>query len=129
MSHFVLEYTDNISAEARIPELLRRVNQVMLTQAGVFPPGGIRSRAVELHDYCVAEGDHNDAFVHATLKIGFGRSEAVKKKLCDELFDAIKEHFADIFARRPLALSMEFAEFSEAGTYKHNNIHSRYRKS
>ena len=129
MSHFVLEYTDNISNDAGIPELLRTVNHVMLAQDSVFPPGGIRSRAVELHDYCVAEGDHDDAFVHATLKIGFGRSEAVKKKLCDELFEAIKEHFADLFARRPLALSMEFSEFSEAGTYKHNNIHSRYRKS
>ena len=128
MSHFVLEYTDNITSEARIPELLRTVNHVMLAQKGVFPPGGIRSRAVELHDYCVAAGDHNDAFVHASLKIGFGRSEAVKKKLCDELFAAIKEHFADLYARRPLALSMEFSEFSEAGTYKHNNIHSRYKK-
>jgi 5-carboxymethyl-2-hydroxymuconate isomerase len=128
MSHFVLEYTDNITHEANIPELLRKVNHVMLAQTGVFPPGGIRSRAIELHDYCVAEGDHNDAFVHATLKIGFGRSEAVKKKLCDELFEAMKEHFAILYARRAFALSMEFAEFSEAGTYKHNNIHSRYRK-
>ena len=129
MSHFVLEYTDNIKAEARIPELLRKINSAMLAQVGVFPPGGIRSRAIELKDYCVAEGNADDAFVHATLKIGFGRSEAVKKKLCDELFAAMKEHFADLYAKRYLALSMEFSEFSEAGTYKHNNIHSRYKKT
>jgi len=128
MSHFVLEYTDNIKSEARIPELLHKINEIMLAQEGVFPPGGIRSRAIELKDYCVADGNSDDAFVHATLKIGFGRSEAVKKKLCDELFAAMKEHFADLFAKRYLALSMEFSEFSEAGTYKHNNIHARYKK-
>jgi 5-carboxymethyl-2-hydroxymuconate isomerase len=128
MSHLVLEYTDNIKAAARIPELLRKLNRVMLAQDGVFPPGGIRSRAIELKDYCVADGTADDAFVHATLKIGFGRSEAVKKKLCEELFAAIRDHFAELFAKRYLALSLEFSEFSEAGTYKHNNIHSRYKK-
>lgn len=39
----------------------------------------------------------------------------------------IKEHFAQLYATRPLALSMELYEFDEAGTYKHNNIHARYR--
>jgi 5-carboxymethyl-2-hydroxymuconate isomerase len=37
------------------------------------------------------------------------------------------EHFADIYARRGLALSLEIAEFSEAGTWKQNNIHARYK--
>ena len=32
------------------------------------------------------------------------------------------------FCEAPLALSMELYEFDEAGTYKHNNIHARYRK-
>jgi len=41
----------------------------------------------------------------------------------------LKEHFAALFARRGLALSMEIVEFSEAGTWKHNNIHARFKKS
>ncbi len=41
----------------------------------------------------------------------------------------ITEHFAAIFAERGLALSMEFSEFSEAGTWKKNNIHPRYKKT
>jgi len=43
------------------------------------------------------------------------------------LFARIKEHFARLYATRPLAPSMELYEFDEAGTYKHNNIHARYR--
>ena len=52
-----------------------------------------------------------------------------KQKVGDELFAMLKEHFAALFARRGLALSMEIVEFSEAGTWKHNNIHARFKKS
>ena len=128
MPHFILEYTSNIKSEARIPELLRKVNAVLMAQGGVFPTGGIRSRAIELHDYAIADSAADYAFVHATLKIGAGRSEAEKKKACDELFAMLREHFAPIFATRYLALSMEFGEFSESGTYKQNNLHARFRK-
>ncbi|MDR1967764.1 MAG: 5-carboxymethyl-2-hydroxymuconate Delta-isomerase, partial [Burkholderiaceae bacterium] len=50
-----------------------------------------------------------------------------KQRAGDALFAMIKQHFAGLFARRGLALSMEIAEFPEAGTWKHNNIHARYR--
>jgi len=127
MPHFILEYTDNIKGEADIPGLLRKVNETLIRFSHIFPIGGIRSRAIELHDYVVADGSQDDAFVHATLKIGAGRSEADKKAVGDALFGVIKEHFASLYERRGLALSMEIYEFSEAGTYKHNNIHARYK--
>ncbi|KON71225.1 5-carboxymethyl-2-hydroxymuconate isomerase [Peribacillus butanolivorans] len=129
MPHVIVEYTDNIKKEADIPNLLKKVNSVLISRSDIFPTGGIRSRAIELQDYRVADGAENDAFVHTVLKIGSGRSDVDKKKICDELFEAIKGHFANLFARRYLALSMELIEFSEAGTYKHNNIHKRFRNS
>jgi 5-carboxymethyl-2-hydroxymuconate isomerase len=129
MPHFTLEYTSNLKAEGRISELLATVNRVLVAQGGVYPLGGIRSRAIELTDYCVADGEADYAFAHATLKIATGRSDAVKKKTCDELFEAIKAHFADLFARRYLALSLDLVEFGEQGSYKHNNIHNRFRKT
>ena len=128
MPHFVLEYTSNIKAEARVPELLKKVNAVLMAQGGVFPTGGIRARAIEMTDYAIADGAEDDAFVHASLTIGSGRSAEEKRKACDELFAMMEDHFADLFAKRYLALSMEFGEFNEAGTWKHNNIHSRFKK-
>lgn len=127
MPHIIVEYTDNIK-EADIPGLLKKINRVFIERNDIFPTGGIRSRAIELHDYCIADGAEDDAFVHATLKIGAGRKEEDKKATCDELFSVIKEHFSDQFAKRYLALSFELFEFSEAGTYKHNNIHQRFKK-
>ncbi|TCZ77748.1 5-carboxymethyl-2-hydroxymuconate Delta-isomerase [Paenibacillus albiflavus] len=128
MPHIIIEYTDNIKAEANIPALLEKMNNVLIARNDTFPIGGIRSRAIELHDYRVADGAEDDAFVHTILKIGSGRSEEIKKATCDEMFEVIKEHFADLFNKRYLALSMEIVEFSEGGSYKHNNIHSRYKK-
>lgn len=131
MPHLIYEITDNLdSADNDIPGLLQKSNQILIAQGGVFPIGGIRSRVLWLKDYCVADGSRpDDAFVHASLKVGAGRSEAEKKKACDELFAMISEHFAPVFAQRGLALSMEFSEFSEAGTWKKNNIHARYKKA
>lgn len=128
MPHFIVEYTDNIKTEADIPNLLKKVNSVLISRSDLFPTGGIRSRAIELQDYRVADGKEDDAFVHAILKIGAGRSVEDKKETCDELFEVVKDHFANLFTRRYLALSMELIEFSEEGTYKHNNIHRRFKK-
>jgi 5-carboxymethyl-2-hydroxymuconate isomerase len=129
MPHFILEYTDNITAEARIPDLLRKVNAILMAQDGVFPAGGIRARAIELKDYCIADGAADYAFVHAHLKIGAGRTPEVKKKVCDELFAMMDSHFAELFSRRYLALSLELSEISEGGAYRHNNLHSRFQKA
>ena len=129
MPHVIVEYTDNIKPEADIHGLLRKVNAVLIAQDGVFPTGAIRSRAIELHDYEVADCTGDDAFVHITLKIGAGRTPEQKKKACDGLFAMAKAHFAHIYESRGFALSMELYEFDEAGTYKHNNLHARYRKA
>lgn len=125
MPHFIVEYTNNIKTEANIPLLLEKANKILISKSPLFPVGGIRSRAIELKDYYIADGEEDYAFVHATLKIGAGRSEDEKKATCEELFSAMKDHFAELYNNRYLALSMELFEFSEAGTYKQNNIHGR----
>jgi 5-carboxymethyl-2-hydroxymuconate isomerase len=128
MPHLTYEYTANLRGEGDIPGLLRKSNQALIAQDGVFPIGAIRSRAIALEDWCMADGEADYAFVHGTLKIGAGRSAAQKQAACDALFAVVKDHFADLYARRYLALSLELYEFDEAGTWKHNNVHARFRK-
>ena len=129
MPHFIVEYTDNIKNEANISKLFEEIHKVLIARDTVFPIGGIRSRAIEVNDYRIADGAEDDAFVHAVLKIGAGRSEEIKKEVCDALFEVMKDHFSFLMSNRYLALSMELIEFSEAGTYKLNNIHSRFKKN
>ncbi len=129
MPHLVFEYTENLGPSADVPGLLAKAAEVLRTRDGVFPIGGIRVRAIRISDWVIADGlTPSDAFVHAHLKIGAGRSEAEKKEACDALFAVMTAHFAEEFERRGLALSLEFSEFSEAGTWKKNNIHARFRR-
>lgn len=126
MPHFILEYTDNLKDETDIPQLLKKVNNCLLSFPEIVPIGGLRSRAIELKDYVVADGTGDDAFVHATLKLGKGRTEEEKQMLGDALFKTITDHFQPLFEKRYLAISMEVYEFPRA-TYKRNNIHERYK--
>jgi 5-carboxymethyl-2-hydroxymuconate isomerase len=133
MSHMTLEYSANLRAQGRFGELCRKLAQFMaalrVDGAAVFPPGGVRVRAIACEDFCIADGSAADAgFVHANLKIGAGRSEAAKQATSTGLFEVMKEHFAGQFAKQGLALSLELNEFSEAGTLKHNNLHARFKK-
>jgi 5-carboxymethyl-2-hydroxymuconate isomerase len=134
MSHMTLEYSVNLRAAGRFGELCRKLAQFMtgLEVEGkpIFPPGGVRVRAIPCEEYCIADGSVADAgFVHAVLKIGAGRSEAAKSATKAGLFDIMKAHFADQYQQQGLALSLEFVEFSESGTLKHNNLHARLRKT
>ena len=131
MPHLIYEITANLDRpESDIQGLLRKSNQVLIDQGGVFPTGGIRSRVHWLRDFCVADGSApSDAFVHATLKIGAGRSEAQKAQVGQALFALLSQHFESAFAAHGLALSLELQEFSDGGTYKKNNLHARYKKN
>lgn len=127
MPHVIVEYTSNLKDDGEIKALLQKINEVLIAQGDTFPIGGIRTRAIALQEYVVADGSHEeDAFVHVTLKIGAGRAEDVLKAACDRLFDVVQQHFKAIYAERYLALSLELSEFSHP-TYKKNNIHRRYR--
>ena len=127
MAHFIVEYTHNIAAEADIPGLLRKANEALIAQQ-VYPIGGIRSRAIELTDWRMADGAEDYAFVHATFKLGAGRPREIRQRTGDALFEMMKTHFAELYGRRYLALSLEIYEFDEAGTWKHNNVHARFRR-
>jgi 5-carboxymethyl-2-hydroxymuconate isomerase len=134
MSHMTLEYSANLRADGRLGELCRQLAQFMsalrVEGAAVFPPGGVRVRAIVCEEFCIADGSVGDAgFVHGILKIGAGRSEAAKRATCNGLFDIMKAHFARQFAEQGLALSLELSEFTEAGTLKHNNLHARFKKA
>jgi 5-carboxymethyl-2-hydroxymuconate isomerase len=127
--HFIMEYTANLKEDINIPALLRQVNETLLAQGGVYPIGGIRARAIELKDYCIADGDPRYGFVHATLKIGAGRSAEVKDKTCADLFALLKSHLFPPGSQRPCALSLELYEFAEEGTYRYNTLHAHLKSA
>jgi 5-carboxymethyl-2-hydroxymuconate isomerase len=132
MAHLTLEYSANLRADGDFPELCRKLATALAEQRdgakAVFPIGGVRVRAIPCEEYCIGDGTLDAGFVHASLKIGAGRSQMVRDVVCESAFDVMKQHFLRQYAKMGLALSLEVAEFSEAGTLKHNNLHTWYRK-
>ncbi|CAJ0811333.1 5-carboxymethyl-2-hydroxymuconate Delta-isomerase [Ralstonia flaminis] len=126
MPHVIIEYTANVEADARIPELMRLLNGVLIGHADVFPTGGIRTRALRLDQYCMADGAEDDAFVHVVFRIKAGRPKAVTGPICAELFAALRTHLAHVFARRNLGLTLELVEFDTHGFHVENNVHARF---
>ncbi|WP_036770921.1 5-carboxymethyl-2-hydroxymuconate Delta-isomerase [Photorhabdus australis] len=127
MPHFYAECTENIREQANLPELFSKVNQ-SLADTGIFPLGGIRSRAIWLDTWHMADGKHDYAFVHMTLKIGAGRSLESRQQVGELLFTLIKEHFSSLMAQRYLALSFTMEELDPVLNYKQNNVHALFRK-
>lgn len=125
MPHFIAECTDNIREQADLPGLFAKVNET-LTATGIFPIGGIRSRAHWLDTWQMADGKQDYAFVHMTLKIGAGRSLESREAVGEMLFALIKAHFADLMASRYLALSFELDELHPTLNYKQNNVHALF---
>ena len=125
MPHFIAECTDNIREQADLPGLFAKVNEA-LAATGIFPIGGIRSRAHWLDTWQMADGKQDYAFVHMTLKIGAGRSLESRQAAGEMLFALIKAHFANLMAARYLALSFELDELHPTLNYKQNNVHALF---
>jgi 5-carboxymethyl-2-hydroxymuconate isomerase len=123
MPHFIAEYSANLEQDADLPGLFEKVH-ACLGNSGVFPLGGIRSRAIRMDTFRMADGKHDYAFVHMTLKVGSGRDLDTRRQVADALFIVIKDHFAELQSQRLLALSFEMSELSAELNYKHNNIHA-----
>ena len=131
MPHLTIEYSANLRNFGGFSKLCNELAQVLVAQQAdgkpVYPVGGIRVRAVVAEHWCIGDGSLQDsAFVHVRLQIGAGRSEATRQATGDALFERLKKHFAREFDAQGLALSLEIGEFSETGTWKHNNLHERY---
>lgn len=125
MPHFIAECTDNIREQADLPGLFAKVNEA-LAATGIFPIGGIRSRAHWLDTWQMADGKQEYAFVHMTLKIGAGRSLESREEVGEILFALIKAHFANLMAARYLVLSFELDELHPTLNYKQNNVHALF---
>lgn len=127
MPHFIAECTDNIREQADLPGLFRKTHDYLAT-TGLFPVAGIRSRAHWLDCWRMADDSADYAFVHMTLQIGHGRSREERERTARALFELIKAHFQPLFDSRYLALSFELSELDAQLSYKHNNVHQRFRQ-
>jgi 5-carboxymethyl-2-hydroxymuconate isomerase len=127
MAHIVIEYSAGLRDRLALPALLSAVHQAAL-ETGVFPIGGLRTRAYEAQHYVIADGHPDNAFVHLSVKVGHGRDVDTRKRACETIFEAACHQLAPIYGSQPLAISLEMQEIDPVLTCKKNNLHEQVKK-
>ena len=134
MPHLVILYTPNIESKTDLSALCRALADEMLEirdEAGkqVFPTGGTRVLAYPAAHYAVADGKADYAFMYLNLRMATGRSDAVKKDAGDRLLARVKDHFAPIFDRELIGITLQIDE-SPGQVYdgKHSSLHPLFNK-
>ena len=122
MPHLIVEYSANLEPELDVPALVRTVHETALA-TGVFPVGGVRTRAARRDHYRIADGHPDNRFVHLDIKIATGRPLDVRKKAGDAIFKAVTDTLTSLFAKYPLGISMEIMEINPETSWKQNNLH------
>ena len=129
MPHLVILYTPNLEGRTDVSALCRKLADTMLAvrdEAGrqVFPTGGTRVLAYPAAHYAVADGQGDYGFMYLNLRMGAGRSDAVKKDAGDQLLAVVKEHAAPIFEQAPIGVTLQIDE-SPGQVYdgKHSSLH------
>lgn len=127
MAHIVVEYSANLRGQFDLDGFLRAVHEAALA-TGVFPVGGIRTRAYEAQHYVVADASPDNAFVHINLKVGHGRDLETRKRAGAAIFEVACKQLGAIFERLPVGIALEMQEIDPVLTFKKNNLHEHVKR-
>ncbi len=134
MPHLVLLYSANLESETDMTGMCRSLADALLTvrdEQGqqVYPTGGVRVFAYPAQHFAVADGARDYAFVYVNLRMGRGRTPAVKQRAGETLLAAAKAHLAPLFARRHIGLTLQIDEGQEVFDGRHSTIHPLFAKT
>lgn len=127
MPHFIMEYSANLDDDLDIPVLFEQLNATAIA-TGVFPLGGIRTRAVRCEHYRIAEGDPENTFVYLTAKVGAGRDHELLKQAAGKVFETLTTYLQPVYDRRYMSIGFDLQELNPEFAFKQNNIHNKLAK-
>jgi 5-carboxymethyl-2-hydroxymuconate isomerase len=122
MAHIVIEYSANLRGQFDLDGFLKAVHEAALA-TGVFPIGGLRTRAYEAQHYVVADANPENAFVHINLKVGHGRDLQTRKRAGEAVFAVACQQLSALSERLPLGIALDMQEIDPVLTFKKNNLH------
>lgn len=122
MPHLIVEYSSNLDQAIDMRTIIDAVHAAAL-ETGVFPLGGIRTRAERRDVYKIADGQPGYGFIHVQARIGSGRPADVRHKAGEHIFAGLRAAAAPLIACAPIGLSLEIVEMDPVGSFKLNTIH------
>ena len=127
MPHLNIEYSENLEEVLDVQALVDTIHATALA-TGVFPLGGVRTRAEARKHYRIADGDPSAGYIHMLVRIGGGRDVETRKVAGDLIFAALCDFTDPIYQTRPLALSFELHEIPGDMAWRKNNLHELLKK-
>jgi 5-carboxymethyl-2-hydroxymuconate isomerase len=88
MPHLTVEITSNLEPLLAPDALLDRAHQALL-KSGVFEGADVKSRLVRHDAFRIGHQGTREGFVHASLDLLAGRTEAVRRELSDAVVAAL----------------------------------------
>jgi 5-carboxymethyl-2-hydroxymuconate isomerase len=127
MPHLNIEYSANLAEELDIQALVDTIHETAL-ETGIFPLGGVRTRAEPRTHYRIANGEPSAGYIHMMVRIGAGREFETRRAAGDRIFGALCDFTQELYDRRPLALSFELHEIPGDMAWRKNNLHELIKK-
>jgi 5-carboxymethyl-2-hydroxymuconate isomerase len=124
LPHIIVELSANLQPEISPRHLVGALHAAAL-ETGVFPLGGLRTRAEVRDVFLVADGDPGNGFVAVVVRMGQGRDEATRRRVAEALMGVLERETAEVFRTRGLGLTVEVQEIDGAAALKTNNLHER----
>lgn len=119
MPHLTLEYSANLEFE--IQPLLERLH-TELVATGAIQLKAIKSRAIRIQDFRIADGNPEYAFVHVNLLIRAGRPFEVQQDAAKRVLDVLKATFGQRYETGYLSLSVDIKEMRDGIAQSLHNI-------
>ena len=127
MPHLNIEYSANLEDKLDIQALVDRIHETALS-TGIFPLGGVRTRAEARKYYRIANGDPRAGYIHMVVRIGSGRDLETRRAAGERIFAALCDFTKELYDSSPLALSFELLEIPPEIALRKNNLHELLKK-
>ncbi len=127
MPHLNIEYSANVGEVLDIQGLVDRIHETALA-TGIFPLGGVRTRAEARTHYRIADGNPAAGYIHMVVRIGSGRDVETRREAGERIFAALCDFTDELYRSRPLALSFELHEIPPEMAWRKNNLHELLKK-
>lgn len=90
MPHLILEYTDNIEFDSKT--FFKNLH-TSLVETGAVRMKGLKSRAIKLTDYYLADGYEGYKAAHLTIILREGRPREVQEEIAKRMMAALEDTF------------------------------------
>jgi 5-carboxymethyl-2-hydroxymuconate isomerase len=115
-----MEYSTNIRPLPNLHEVLKELHEILPTVLTDCDPLSIKSRAVGLDIFRVANQPEGAGLVHLEVAIMTGRTSENRKATSGALVQMLGRHFRDAMESQPLSITVEIREMEKMSYGKYS---------